>query len=147
MFLSEATVQNKISANLLGIGSRIIYLRIIVSLRLRKMNLFILFFLQISFILRTPVEKSSQCPGRKVRIMEKIPLLCLSLIICQGKFLRTKCQIQCIVMFYNSLCHQYIKVCRCIQGVSKLCARNVKTGRGDLNKQISYRDVSAEMQP
>lgn len=32
----------------------------------------------------------------------------------------------------------------CIQGGSKLCFSNIKAGRGDLNKQISYRNVDAE---
>ena len=32
-----------------------------------------------------------------------------------------------------------------IQGGPKICAKHVKTGRGDLNKQISYRNVCAAM--
>lgn len=33
-----------------------------------------------------------------------------------------------------------------IQGVSKVSDRNVKAGTGDLNKQISFRNMGAEMQ-
>lgn len=38
----------------------------------------------------------------------------------------------------------YLSYFGLIQGISNLCVRNVKSGREDLNKQISYSNVGAE---